>query len=84
VTHGNVTSPNVLGVPVFWSPYVNTGHIWAIPQAKSFVVIRDNPSVVADASAYFSSDRVGIRCTARFEFAHPHPWGIVRIGIGGS
>ena len=58
--------------------------VWALPTAKVFVVIRQNATVAVDASAYFSSDRLGVRCTLRAAFAFPHEAGVVKLSIGGS
>ena len=78
------TGRSILGTAVHWSPAVDEGAVWGIPQSKVFVVIRQDASVVADTSAFFSSDRVAIRCTLRVGFAFVHPRAIIRIGAGGS
>jgi HK97 family phage major capsid protein len=78
------TKRSAQGVPVFWSPAVPNGRIWGIPKAKVFAVLRLPVSVVTDRSAYFSSDRLGVRCVTRFGFAFPHQAGIIKIGLGGS
>ena len=78
------TRRSVLGVPVYPSPAVGTNVVWGLPMAKCFVVIRRGASIVADSSAYFSSDRVDIRCTLRVGFAWPHEAAVIQIGIGGS
>ena len=41
-------------------------------------------TVVTDRSAYFSTDRLGIRCVLRASFAFPHEAAIVKITVGGS
>jgi hypothetical protein len=78
------TKRSALGVPMAWSPAVTEGTIWAIPQAKTFTVIRIPATVVTDRSAYFSSDRLGIRSVLRASFAFPHEAAIVKITVGGS
>jgi hypothetical protein len=50
------TKRSVFGVPLNSSPAVGDDVIWAVPKAKSFVVMRVPASVVTDSSAYFSSD----------------------------
>jgi hypothetical protein len=83
----DATSPtrrSILGVPTFWSPYVEEGLVWLVSQPKAFVVIRSNTTVVTDSSAYFSSDRQAIRSTTRVSFAWPHQAAVIRIGTGGS
>jgi Phage capsid family len=44
----DATSPtrrSVLGVPVYWSPAVDTSTVWLVAQAKSFVVVRQPTSL---------------------------------------
>ncbi|WP_273733361.1 phage major capsid protein [Mycolicibacterium septicum] len=78
------TKRSAQGVPLQWSPAVPQGTIWGIPQAKVFTVLRLPATVVSDKSAYFSSDRLGVRCVVRWGFAFPHQAAIVKIGVGGS
>ncbi|OBF59246.1 hypothetical protein A5756_06275 [Mycobacterium sp. 852002-53434_SCH5985345] len=83
----DATSPtkrSILGVPAYWSPYIEEGLVWLVAQAKSFVVMRQDTSVISDTSAFFSSDRVAIRATMRVSFAWPHQAAVIRIGTGGS
>ena len=75
------TRRSVFGVPLYPSPAVSAGVIWGLPMAKSFVVIRRGANVVVDTSAYFSSDRVGIRCTLRVGFAWPHEAAVVNWAV---
>lgn len=56
-------------------------HDLGIPQAKVFAVLRLPVSVVTDRSAYFSSDRLGVRCVTRWGFAFPHQETIIKIGV---
>lgn len=58
--------------------------MWLVPRDKVFVVLRTDPEVIADRSAYFSSDRTGIRCVLRVGFGHPHQEAIVRVVIDGG
>ncbi|MFG1931315.1 phage major capsid protein [Mycobacterium sp. NPDC048908] len=78
------TKRSAQGVPLQWSPAVPEGTIWGIPEAKVFAVLRLPVSVVTDRSAYFSSDRLGVRCVTRWGFAFPHEAAIVKITVGGS
>ncbi|MGV0778903.1 phage major capsid protein [Mycolicibacterium elephantis] len=73
------TQRQVLGVPLIPCPAVGAGDVWAIPQAKVLVVLRDDVRLEVDRSAYFSSDRVGIKATMRIGFAFPHPAALVRL-----
>jgi len=45
--------------------------------------MRTGTSIRVDVSAYFSSDRVGIRCTMRVGFGWPHQAAVVKISVGG-
>lgn len=78
------TKRSILGTPIYWSPYVEEGLVWLVARSKSFVVMRNDTSVVTDTSAFFSSDRTAIRATMRVSFGWPHEAAVVRIGTGGS
>lgn len=73
------TKRTVLGVPLYPSPAVAVGDIWAIPIERVQVVLRDDVALDVDGSAYFSSDRIGVRATMRVGFAFPHPAAVVRL-----
>ncbi|WP_166501660.1 phage major capsid protein [Rhodococcus erythropolis] len=75
------TARTIRGVPLLVSPAVLAGTVWAIPQSRSFVAIRNDTSVTTDASAFYTSDRTAIRATMRVGFGFPQPLGIVRINI---
>lgn len=78
------TGRSVLGVPLYSSPAVTAGAMWLVPRDKCFVVIRQDAEVVADSSAYFSSDRTGIRCVLRVGIGFPHQQAIVRVTVDGG
>jgi len=44
-------------------------------------VLRADTTVVADGSAYFSSDRIGVRAVMRVAFGFPHPAAVGKITI---
>ncbi|ANZ27230.1 capsid protein [Rhodococcus sp. WB1] len=73
------TKRTVLGVPLHSSPAVAAGDIWAIPIERVQVVLREDVTLDVDASAYFSSDRIGVRATLRVGFAFPHEAAVVRL-----
>jgi HK97 family phage major capsid protein len=73
------TQRQILGIPLIPSPAVAEGDVWAIPAAKALVVLREDVTLDVDRSAYFSSDRIGIRATLRVGFAFPHPAALVRL-----
>jgi len=79
-----VTSRSVLGVPLYSSIAVEPGIAWAVPRSRVFVVIRTDPQVVSDTSAYFGSDGTAIRCILRVGFGFPHQEAIVKVVLDGG
>lgn len=75
----NGTARQVLGVPVLVSASVKDGTIYALDGSKNHIVLRNDVTVQISHDAYFSSDRVGIKATARVGFAFPSPKCIVRM-----
>ncbi|NTY57951.1 phage major capsid protein [Mycolicibacterium sphagni] len=75
------TQRQVLGIPLIPSAAVAPGDVWAIPQAKVVVVLRNDVRLDIDRSRYFESDRVGIKATMRVGFGFPHPAAIVRLYV---
>lgn len=83
----DATSPTkraVLGIPLYWSNYVDEGCIWGIDRAKAFVVLRTNVELDVDDSVFFTSHRRAIRAVTRIGFGFPHEEAIVKVGVGGS
>lgn len=78
------TSRSVLGVPLYSSPAVSAGDMWLVPRSKTFVVLRTDPEVIADGSAFFSSDRTAVRAVLRVSPAFPHEAAIIRVVIDGG
>jgi HK97 family phage major capsid protein len=80
----DVTQPGVrriAGVPMLVSSAVTEGTVWGIPQAVSMVAVRNDTRLEIDRSAYFSSDRVGIRALMRVGFVFPHEAAIQKIAL---
>jgi HK97 family phage major capsid protein len=69
----------VLGVPLFSTPAIAAGTIWAIARDRVLIAVRQDATLDVDASAYFSSDRIGIRSTMRVGFGFPHEQAVVRL-----
>ncbi|MEU9026409.1 phage major capsid protein [Streptomyces sp. NPDC048383] len=69
----------ILGRPVVISPYVPADVVYGISKDDFLVVTREDTRLDVDHSAYFSSDRVGVRGTMRVAFAMPVPAAHVRI-----
>jgi hypothetical protein len=64
------------------SPLVAETEIWGIPQQFSFVVQNKEATLDLDSSAFFTSDRIGIRATLRVAFGWPHEASLVRLDVG--
>ncbi|MGN9791242.1 phage major capsid protein [Streptomyces sp. OZ13] len=69
----------ILGRPVVVSPYIPADIVYGISKDDFLVVEREDTRLDVDHSAYFSSDRVGVRGTMRIGFAMPVAAAHVRI-----
>lgn len=82
----------IAGVPLVVSPFVTpkaspSPTIWGIPKTRSFAVIRKDVTVDTDKSAFWTSDRIGVRAIARVAFGWPHEAALVEVRLasgGGS
>lgn len=73
------TKRTIYGVPLFVAPDVAVKTAWAIPSNRTYVVVREGTRVDIDKSAYFSSDRTGVRGVMRVGFGFPDPLSIIKI-----
>ena len=73
------TSRTVAGVPLFVSAAVANGVVWGIDGTRSIIALRQDATVEADSSPFFSSDRTAIRAVLRASFGWPHPASVVKI-----
>ncbi|MFE0789151.1 phage major capsid protein [Streptomyces mutabilis] len=69
----------ILGRPVVVSPFVPADTVYGISREDLLVVTREDTRLDVDRSAYFSSDRIGVRGTMRVAFGMPVPAAHVRI-----
>jgi HK97 family phage major capsid protein len=69
------------GVPLLTSPSIANDIVWAIPRNRVIVALRTGTQVVTDTSAYFTSDRVGVRATLRISWGFTDPAAISKIAI---
>lgn len=79
----------IAGVPLVVSPYVTpkvspAPTIWGIPKARSFAVIRKDVTVDTDKSAFWTSDRIGVRAIARVAFGWPHEAALVEVRLASA
>ncbi|MDQ3416517.1 MAG: phage major capsid protein [Actinomycetota bacterium] len=77
----SATSRTVLGVPLHVSPYVAANTLWAVDGSRVWLVVRDDASVEADRSVYFTSDRVCVKATMRAGFGFVHAASVVKVAI---
>lgn len=70
---------NILGVPLFVSPYVVAGTAWGIPAARIFSVLRSDVSLDIDKSAFFTKDQTTIRAIMRVGFGFVQPEAVIKI-----
>ena len=66
-------------VPLHVSKAVTPGAIWGIDQTQAFTVIHRDAEIVADNSAFFTSDRVALRATKRAGLTFITPAGLIKI-----
>jgi HK97 family phage major capsid protein len=78
------TSPTgrvIAGVPLYVTPACDDDTVWAIPRAHAIAAMRQDASVVADTSAFFTSDRTALRATLRIGYGFTFPESIVKISF---
>lgn len=68
----------IAGVPLLTSTAVPAGIVSGLDRTSAYLVIRDDVEIEADASAFFTSDRVAIRAWMRAGFGFPDPKAIVK------
>ncbi len=78
----SATSRRVLRVPLLVSRYVAANTRWGLDGSRTWLVVREDATVEADRSVYFTSDRVAVKATMRVGFGFPHPQSVVRVGTG--
>lgn len=70
------------GRPLLVSAACAPGIVWGVDKSRTFLVLREDARVDVDRSAYFSSDRVGVRLTMRAGFGFAHPASVAKITVG--
>lgn len=73
------TGRNILGVPLFVSPFVAANTLWAVDRSRLYFVVRENATVEADKSVYFTSDRVAVKAVMRAGFGFVHAASVVKV-----
>lgn len=69
------------GVPLITSRHIEPGTVWCINKDAARLVLRQDATVVADESAYFTSDRTALRAVMRIGFGFTSPNDIVRVTL---
>jgi HK97 family phage major capsid protein len=75
----SATGRMILGVPLFVSQYVAANTPWAVDSSRVWLVVRDDATVEADRSVFFTSDRVAVKATMRAGFGLVHPQSVVKV-----
>jgi HK97 family phage major capsid protein len=75
----SATSRQILGVPLYVSQYVAANTLWALDASRVWLVVRDDATVEADRSVFFTSDRVAVNATMRAGFGFVHPQSVVKV-----
>lgn len=73
-------------MPLFSLPegVIADGIIWAIDRDKTYVVIRQDISLIVDPHFYFGSDSLAVRTLLRAGFGFTHPQAICQITLSRS
>jgi HK97 family phage major capsid protein len=75
----SATSRQILGVPLYVSQFVPPDTLYALDASRVWLVVRDDTTVEADRSVFFTSDRVAVKATMRAAFGFVHPQSVVRV-----
>lgn len=75
------TGRRIAGVPLYTTPACHDDAVWCIPQAHTFVAIRQGATVEADRSAFFSSDQTALRAILRIGFGFTYPEAVVKVSF---
>lgn len=75
------TPRDILGRSVFVNASVPQGTAWGVDAATAMTVLREDLELAISGDAFFTSDRIAIRSTARIGFGFPKPTVINRITI---
>lgn len=71
----------IQGRPVFVNANVPEGTAWGVSAPNAITVLREDVEVAVSDQAFFSSDRIAIRATARVGFGFPRPQTVVRLTL---
>jgi len=77
----SATSRTILGVPLLVSQFVAANTLWAVDRSRVWLVVREDATVEADSSVFFTSDRVAVKATMRAGFGFVHPQSVVKVTI---
>lgn len=69
------------GLPVFLNPNVPLGTAWGLDGTSIYTGLREDVELAVSDQAFFTSDRVAIRATARIGFAFPDASAITNVKL---
>lgn len=81
---GKATGKVVFGVPLIASTSLPTATMFVVDASRVYTVVRRNAEIVADASPFFTSDRVAVRATMRAAFGLVHTASVVRVRLAAT
>lgn len=73
------TARQILGITLYVSPAVSANTVWCLDRSRIYLVVREDSTVEADGSVFFTSDRVAIRGVTRVGFGCGHSASIVKV-----
>ncbi len=75
----SATGRTILGVPLLVSQFVAANTLWAIDSSRVWLVVREDTTVEADRSVFFTSDRVAVKAVMRAAFGFVHPQSVIKV-----
>lgn len=72
---------SVLQRPVFVSPGVSAGTLWAVDSTQVHTALREGVELAVSEHTYFDTDQIAIRATLRIGFGHPAPGAVAKVTV---
>lgn len=69
------------GVPVFITEDLADNVVYGLDTSQALIVMRDRIKVEVSNEAYFQTDEIGVKVTARVDFAFPKAKAVTRIDV---
>lgn len=69
----------IYGTPIIRTPHIAVGDLWLIDKASTWLIIRTDAEIEADASVYFTSYRIALRSRIRATYGFTRPEALIKI-----